>query len=184
MAGSEHRGIVLGYLLTFTCYGARLHGDELGSVDREHNVPGTPYASPDAVRLTSTKERMIGEPFRLDATRRGIVLAGIQTGCERRAWDLLAVHVRSNHVHVVLAAEEKPAKILEGLKAYASRALNRTWLDRVGTRRWTRHGSTRYLWKDSEVEASIDYVVRGQGETMAVFEKLGRGRWAEASTKN
>jgi len=28
------------YLITFACYGAHLHGDESGSVDRKHNLPG------------------------------------------------------------------------------------------------------------------------------------------------
>ena len=67
MAQSERRVVLLSYLLTFTCYGARLHGDELGAVDREHDVPGTPYASPDAARLASARDRMTGEPYRLDA---------------------------------------------------------------------------------------------------------------------
>jgi len=28
------------YFITFACYGAHLHGDESGSVDRNHLVPG------------------------------------------------------------------------------------------------------------------------------------------------
>ena len=45
--------IPLAYLITFACYGARLHGDESGSVDRHHNLPGTPYLPPDSnARLT------------------------------------------------------------------------------------------------------------------------------------
>jgi len=44
--------------------------------------------------------------------------------------------------------------------------------DRVN--RWTRHGSTRYLWKEAEVEATIQYVVNEQGLPMAVFENKNR----------
>jgi hypothetical protein len=33
---------IMVYLLTFACYGCHLHGDEAGSVDRGHNVPGSP----------------------------------------------------------------------------------------------------------------------------------------------
>ena len=33
----------LAYLITFTCYGARLHAGEKTSVDRNHNVFATPY---------------------------------------------------------------------------------------------------------------------------------------------
>ena len=29
------------YLITFSCYGSHLHGHDLGSVDRNHRVPGS-----------------------------------------------------------------------------------------------------------------------------------------------
>ena len=35
------------YLITFACYGCHLHGSESGSVDREHNVRGTPLLEVD-----------------------------------------------------------------------------------------------------------------------------------------
>ena len=38
--------IPLAYLITFTCYGMRLRGDQAGSVDRKHNIPGTPLIPP------------------------------------------------------------------------------------------------------------------------------------------
>ena len=183
MAGTQRKPLARTYLLTFTSYGTRLHGDEPASVDRDHCVPGTPYAPPDTPRLTAVKDRMSGKPYGPDAARRKLVLAGIQAGCERRHWEVLAVHVRSNHVHAVVTAEERPEKVLSAVKSYASRALNEAGLDEPSTRRWTRHGSTRYLWKDSQIEAAIDYVVRGQGKPMAVFEKQRRGRWAEPSPR-
>ncbi len=34
--------------ITFTCYGARLHGDESGSVDRHHNLGVAGCWSPTA----------------------------------------------------------------------------------------------------------------------------------------
>ena len=136
MARTERRVILRSYLLTFSCYGARLHGDELGSVDREHRVPGTPYAAPDALRLATVKERMTGKPYRLDAARRKLVLAGIRAGCERRGWDVLAAHVRSNHAHAVVTTEDRPEKVLSALKSYASLALNEAGLDGASIRRW------------------------------------------------
>jgi hypothetical protein len=29
------------YFITFACYGCHLHGDESGSVDQRHNLPGS-----------------------------------------------------------------------------------------------------------------------------------------------
>ena len=39
---------------------------------------------------------------------------------------------------------------------------------------WARHGSTRYLWKEAEVEAAIQYVVNEQGLPIAVFKNKNR----------
>ena len=37
-------------------------------------------------------------------------------------------------------------------------------------KRWTRHGSTHWLWKPAHISAAIQYVVAEQGEAMSVFE--------------
>jgi REP element-mobilizing transposase RayT len=84
----------------------------------------------------------------------------------------MAIHVRMNHVHTVVSAQEEPAKLLNHFKSYASRELNRANIDGDNRMRWTRHGSNRYLWKPEHVRAAIEYVVRGQGEPMAVWESL------------
>ena len=52
---------------------------------------------------------------------------------------------------------------MHAFKAYASRKLG------AGRKRWTRHGSTRYLWTDEDVKGAIRYVVEGQGELMAMY---------------
>jgi hypothetical protein len=39
------------YLITFACYGCHLHGDESGSVDREHSLPGTPVVETNPQRM-------------------------------------------------------------------------------------------------------------------------------------
>jgi hypothetical protein len=60
---------------------------------------------------------------------------------------------------------------MRDIKANASRALHRAGLDGLARRRWTHHGSTTYLWRPEEVGAAIHYVVREQGEPMAVWEE-------------
>jgi hypothetical protein len=83
---------------------------------------------------------------------------------------LLVAHVRTNHVHgVVQAKDERPERVMNDFKAYASRALNRSSLDAADCKRWTRHGSTVYLWTDDEVLTRVRYVASGQGEPMAVY---------------
>jgi hypothetical protein len=65
---------------------------------------------------------------------------------------------------------ETPEKILNQVKAYASRALNQKGFDNASRKRWTIHGSTRYLWNPDQVGSAIHYVIREQGEPMAVWE--------------
>jgi REP element-mobilizing transposase RayT len=110
------------------------------------------------------------EAYVLDACRREIVLNRLHEACSRRGWLLLAAHVRTNHVHAVVGAQCKPELVMAAMKAYSSRNLNQLGLESSDTRRWARHGSTRYLWTGDAVHAVIRYVVYEQGEPMAVFE--------------
>src|SRR5262245_61234023 len=98
----------LAYFITFTTYGTWLHGRAPGSVDREHNVPGTPYLPPDDDVERKVRSTMRQQPYNLDGLRRSVVLRTIKEVASHRKWKLWAAHVRSNHVHVVIAAECKP----------------------------------------------------------------------------
>jgi REP element-mobilizing transposase RayT len=112
---------------------------------------------------------MLQYPYVLDHEARPVVLAAIQRHCACRGWNLLAAHVRSNHVHVIVEAEARPEKIMNEFKAYASRALNQWKAGGSGRKRWARHGSTRWLWKDEDVRHALKYVIEEQGEAMALF---------------
>jgi hypothetical protein len=72
-------------------------------------------------------------------------------------------------VHAVVEADVRPEKIMHAFKSYASRSLNRLGIDGLERKRWARHGSTRWLWKDEDVQEAICYVVSGQGEPMEVY---------------
>lgn len=157
------------YFITFSCYGDRLHGEESGSVDRKHNVPGSRLVDASGERVEVEREQMKAAPYLLDDARRGVVLASIQEVCLHRDWVLWAAHVRTNHVHVVVEADGAPEVVMNTLKAYASRGLKRLEVDLPAQKRWARHGSTRWLWRDEDVQEAIRYVVYGQGVAMAVY---------------
>jgi len=170
----QETAIPLAYFITFSCYGTWLHGDKLTSVDRFNNIAGTDFLSLNSKRLHLVTNNMSENPYLLDETRRCIVLKAVLEVCKYRQWVLLAAHIRSNHVHIVIHAMFAPEQIMNTIKSYASRHLNEAKLDGMRVNRWTRHGSTRYLWKATEVEATIQYVVHEQGLPMAVFENKNR----------
>jgi|SRR5579871_2752671 len=157
------------YFLTFVCYGTWLHGDDRGSMDPRHNVPGHRVIEPNAARVCSARSRMTDGPYELDKQRRACVLNALIQHCEYRTWHLIAAHVRTNHVHVVVGASAPPENVMTEMKAYASRRLNEIGIDGPDRRRWARHGSTRYLWTRYDVEAAVGYVADGQGDPMAVY---------------
>ncbi len=158
------------YLITFACYGCHLHGDQSGSVDRKHNLPGSHLIEADPNRVLAEARRMDRPAYGMDSIRREAVLAALRERCSNRQWNLLAAYVRTNHVHVVVEAEVRPERVMNDLKSYSSRYLNRLGLDGPTQKRWARHGSTRWLWKPKSMLAAIRYVVEEQGDPMAVFE--------------
>jgi len=158
------------YLITFACYGCHLHGSELGSVDRNHHLPGRRLLDSDPRRVSRELRLMDQLPYLLDGNRRTAVLEALRDVCAHRGWCLLAAHVRTTHVHAVVEAEDRPEKIMNDLKAYASRHLTRLGFDPSNRKRWARHGSTRWLWNEESVSAAVRCVVAAQGDPMAVFE--------------
>jgi REP element-mobilizing transposase RayT len=157
------------YFITFACYGTHLHGDESGIVDRHHNVFGSLFAEPSPQRRAVKLEQMDQSPYSLDQDRRAAALSALREVGLHRRWNLLAAHVRTSHVHVVVEADVRPEMIMNTFKKYASRGLNNLGIDQPDRKRWARHGSTRWLFKDQDVQEAVRYVVSGQGEPMEVY---------------
>ncbi len=128
-------------MITFSCYGAHLHGDERGSVDRLHNVPGGRLVPEDSERFSTESQRMLELPYTLEQHSQDVVLDALREVCAHRGWSMLAAHVRTNHVHVVVEAEVQPEKVMNDFKAYASRLLNRREGEGHKRKRWSRHGA-------------------------------------------
>lgn len=160
----------LAYFITFSTYGAWLHGRAQGSVDRAHNLPGTPFLPSDREPEQEMRCAMRQEPYILDALRREVVLRTIQEVAAHRHWKLWAVHVRTNHVHLVITADCKPEKVMTDLKAWCSRRLREACDESSDRDRWSQHGSTRYLNDEKAFDAAVRYVVEGQGNPMTRFD--------------
>ncbi len=151
------------YFITFRCYGTWLHGDPRGSVSRGGNrAAGSPLVPHDPTRQAVEQEQLRGSAVRLDEMARGVAAAAIAEVCTHRSWDLVALNVRTEHVHVVVSGTAMPERIMGDFKSYVTRDLRAQGMVGPAQRVWSRHGSTRYLWSERDLMA-VDYVRNGQG---------------------
>jgi hypothetical protein len=163
------------WLLTFRCYGTWLPGDRRGYIER--SPEGRTFLAPARDRLEAwVAERLPRPPYALDAPARAVVDAAIHDHCLHASWRLQAVHVRTNHVHVVLQGRDPPDRMMTALKARATRSLRNAGLIDDDARPWARHGSTVPLHDAEAVERACRYVVEGQG---ALLDGDGGGSTGE-----
>lgn len=153
----------MAFFLTWRTYGTWLHGDSRGSVDRDHNTYNTPVLGPDEQRASKEKVRLRNTEILLNPDQRAIVTEVIRQHCLWREWPLLALAVRSNHVHVVVDhAGIGPERIIGQFKTWATRRLrDNNQMDREA-KIWAHHGSTRYLWDERQLRDAVTYVQDGQ----------------------
>jgi REP element-mobilizing transposase RayT len=164
--------VPLAYLITFRTYGTWLHGDVRGSVDRANNVYGAPRLDHAPARKDHVSSLLKREPVLLDAARRTSVENAIRETCAFRDWDLLALNVRTNHAHIVVAiGTGKPEATLNAFKANATRQMRKDGCWMSDATPWVEKGSGRYLWNERSVARAIDYVKYGQGDELPDFDR-------------
>ncbi|MEX0782672.1 MAG: transposase [Dehalococcoidia bacterium] len=153
----------LAYLITWTCYGARLHGDARGTVDVQHNQAGTAFVPPNLMREQFERSRMTQDPFMLTKPRRTVIRHAINETARASAWRVLCVNVRTNHVHVVLETVAEPARARNSLKSWCTRRMREAGLAARDAKVWAEGGSARFLWTPEAVEKASHYVMFEQG---------------------
>jgi REP element-mobilizing transposase RayT len=154
---------VLAYFITFRTYGTWLHGDRRGSVDRFHNVYGTPRAPPNKLREKYMRSLMKRSPVRLNVRQRKVVERSIREACKSRKWILWAKNARTNHVHIVVTADCKGEKARTILKAEATRTLREQGCWNSNATPWADKGNVRKVRTHKQLIAAIDYVLYDQG---------------------
>jgi REP element-mobilizing transposase RayT len=157
----------IAYFIPFTTYGTWLHGDKRGSVDKKHNLYRSEFVGQDLPRSRKERSALKNSLFLLTQRRRKVVLNAIFRVCENRGWVAHAVHVRANHVHIVVTGSAKPEKMMTDFKAYGTRAIKNCMESKsLKERYWTQHGSTKYLWTKQALVSAISYVKNEQGRMM------------------
>jgi len=155
----------LAYHLTWTAYGRWLSGDERGWVDRKQ----AGIQAFDAEREDRMRERMSESAVTFDTVQREIIERTILEHCGIRGWELRALNVRPQHVHLVVCGNASPEVMMDQFKAWCSRRLSDAarLVERVaknaGRRKWfTEGGSTKWINAERYLEEAVDYVMNRQ----------------------
>ena len=101
---------------------------------------------------------MNGEAVLLRTHDRVMVETACQDHCHIRGWHLHSVSARTNHVHLVVAANEKPQTVRDQLKANCTRSLRQQRDPLDVERTWSRGGDCQLLKNEADVEAAVLYV--------------------------
>jgi REP element-mobilizing transposase RayT len=163
------------WFLTTTFYGNWLPGDPRGFVSRvrdarpedpptksrqEHDTPGTPYDKAFHGLHRHAQQQLQGPPVRINKDQAEALLDQFRETASYRGWQLLAVAIMTNHVHLVIGVngDPDPTKVLGDFKAYGSRALSRRWGKPPSGTWWTYAGSKRNLASEQRLVDAIKYV--------------------------
>jgi REP element-mobilizing transposase RayT len=156
----------LAYFLTFRTFGTWHPGDERGSVNRVNNVYGERGIARNPRLSHWSQQIQNDDTFVLDAAGRSVVDAAIRDACRFRGWKLIALNVRTNHVHAVVWPDAGKDAMMTVFKARATRVLREAGVIGAETRVWSRHGSTRVLFCERSVTGARYYVLHGQGAAL------------------
>ena len=156
----------LAYFITFRCFGTWLPGDVRGWTDRPVHARDMSLRSSHPGLQSIARDAMADSLFTLERPHRQTVVAAIRDVYAHRGGTLHALNVRTNHVHLVVSANSSPDQAMTVLKAWSTRRLREVGLIAEGVKPWSRHGSTRYLWRVDQIEAAVSYVLEGQGRDL------------------
>jgi len=154
-------------LITWTCYGTWLPGDERGYVSNtvmptrgflpKENTPGTPYTRDDAYARQRARALQKQPTVLLSPSEALWVAEALVQAAHSRQWRILRGAIMANHLHVVITdcPDNGPAvrRILKGnSQAALSAATGRQ------QRWWTAGGSDRYKHGNAAIGAAVQYV--------------------------
>jgi REP element-mobilizing transposase RayT len=158
------------WLLSCSTYGSWLPGDERGFVsavrDKSgqrtiHNVPGTPYDADLPALKRHAQTLLKGEVIRFTLAHAELLWTQFLETADYRGWQLLAVGIMANHIHLVVGVpgDPDPGDILGDFKSYGSRTLNQRWGKPASGTWWVAKGSKRKLPDEDAVLAAVKYVL-------------------------
>ncbi|KAA5542146.1 hypothetical protein FYK55_15160 [Roseiconus nitratireducens] len=150
--------------ITWTTYGTWLPGDYRGWRKRK-----TGEQPPQPLLADWCRNRLKEPAVFLDPRQRIAVNDRIRQHAAIRNWELHAVSVRSNHVHVVVTACVTPKRVRDQFKANATTALRRMRDPMTRQRVWTKGGDIILIDRDDDLQRAVTYVMEAQ-------DRMDRGK--------
>ncbi|QDT08258.1 hypothetical protein [Planctomycetes bacterium K23_9] len=146
-------------LITWTTYGTWMPGDARGWRKRKGGSQ-----LPQPLLADWCRKQMKGEAVLLEPHHHDAVETACRNHCEHRGWHLYAVSARTNHVHVVIAADAKPQIVRDQLKANCTGAMRRLSTPLSVERTWTKGGDCETLETDEDIHEAVIYVTEAQDQ--------------------
>ncbi|MGY8769737.1 MAG: hypothetical protein ACKVH8_15065 [Pirellulales bacterium] len=147
----------IAYFLTWPTYGTWLPGDIRGWIEYRHG-----WLLPNTTRLQYSEAKLKDDACILNDKERRIVEGQVAETCRFRDWILYGVSCRSNHMHLVIGAENtRPEKIRVDIKSWCTRRMNEL-SDRNRGNWWAERGSQRYIFDEDCLGTVIQYVTDAQ----------------------
>jgi len=157
LAEPEHRyyyvhimAKMIGYMITWTTYGAWLQGNERGYVKKGKVFCG------NAKLQKSNVIKLEGKAVRLDKKSCAIVREAILNEAEKLGQVIYSLAVCSSHVHLVAGGiDETVGKVAGRYKRAATTALRANgFVEKV----WTKGYDKRYCFDEESLKSRIGYV--------------------------
>ena len=168
-------------LVTWTCYGTWLPGDERGYVSNtlraghgyrpKQNTPGTEFTADDVTTRERARRLQRGETVYLTVEQAVNVAQCLVKVAAREGWTIPRAAVMANHVHVVVqqCPRDGPSvrRLLKGnTQAALSELLGHS------QRWWTAGGSDRYKKDLTAIEAAIQYVAKQEHKLAEIIDMV------------
>jgi REP element-mobilizing transposase RayT len=140
----------LGYMVTWTTYGTWLQGDKRGFVKDGKILEASTELEQD------NKKRQSSDKVSLTKEQREIVRISILREAEKIKESILAISVRSNHVHAVIEGGGKPVNtVMNRFKTAAYYAMRERGFE---GKVWTSGYDRRFCFSEKDLKTRVDYV--------------------------
>ena len=149
---------MIAIFITWTTYGTWMPGDMRGWRKRKDG-----HQIPQPLLADWCRKQMTGEAVLLEPQDRSTVERACHKHCEFRNWHLYAVNARTNHVHVVVAADILPQTARNQLKANCTGALRSQTKPLCVERTWSKGGDCEILDTEEDLYAAVIYTIEAQG---------------------